>query len=376
MPINPNALSAPEPDEQPPSEAAAAAVSGQTNEHEDPAAEPPKRTRRKKSEMIADAVVPGMDDVVEIKDAGTGAKIERPWRVAVEMFRDGKATWLDKPQEYAFLKYEQQRASGAFGAHEDGGSVGDTVDDTPTERQPDSSAFSQDAAAAHSDTGEDPANPEPDPMPAPSVDNADEPQETHDASGQRKAPEGAELGDEVIIGASVYNVGHGHVLVQGVVAKDGEIILPKQRWQRELGPGPDGPWVATALAKASIDNPGASSNGKADGVKVETERLPREVEQVPGDGVLTWKIGNGILEKIGLPDYSSLQVGPITASRMVVDDGRRTTVSLGDNRVGQVPTAVIEAFEEVDNTVEYIAKRFRGQLQAFLEATGALKQPV
>lgn len=353
MPINPNALSAPEP-ERPEDLDDAPEVKEQIQ------AEVPKRTRRKKAEMIADAVVPGMDDVVEIKDAGTGAKIERPWRVAVEMFRDKKATWADKSQEYAFLKYEQERSS---------------------------SAFSADAAAAHSDTGEDPANPEPDPMPAPSVDNADEPQETHDASGQRKAPEGAELGDEVIIGASVYNVGHGHVLVQGVVAKNGEIIQPKQRWKRELG-NPSGPFIAEQIGSAKqlqeakeargLEQ-GASSNGKADGVKVEAERLPREQEEL-GDGMI--KVGTGIIEKIGLPQVeqyaagSSLQVGPITASRVVFDDGRRDVVQFSDGRAGEVITAVVETLDLLDNTVEFVAARFRGQLVAFLAATGALKQPV
>jgi hypothetical protein len=37
---------------------------------------------------------------------------------------------------------------------------------------------------------------------------------------------------------------------------------------------------------------------------------------------------------------------------------------------------VVESFEEMDNTLEFISARFRGQLQSFLEATGALNQPV
>lgn len=306
----------------------------------------PKRKRRTKAELIADAVVPGLDDDVEVKDKATGAKITRPWRVAVEMHRDGKIDLLESGSDlkYPFLKYEQQRAS---------------------------SAFQTGGTATGESGGEEAASPA-----------VDTPADTgNDSSGQRLAPEGAELGDEVVIGPDVYTVGHGatpdqHVLVQGPVSVDGHILLPTNRWQRELGGARDGEWQSTPVSKPSIDSP-ANGNGKAQEVKVETEKLGRTIEAADDDvGVLKWKIGNGILEKIGLPDYSSLQVGPISASRMVIDDGRRTVVELGDGRSGQVPTAVIEAFEEVDNTVEYIARRFRGQLQAFLEATGALKQPV
>jgi hypothetical protein len=36
----------------------------------------------------------------------------------------------------------------------------------------------------------------------------------------------------------------------------------------------------------------------------------------------------------------------------------------------------VEGYELLENTVEYVAKRFRGQLFSFLAATGAIKQPV
>src|ERR1044072_6503427 len=108
MPINPNALSSPEPDEQPPSEAAAASLAGVTNENEDPSAqvtdqashdvpgEPAKRTRRTKAEMIADAGVPAPDSPVEIKDSGTAARVTPPWAEAVELVKVDAAEFVDK----------------------------------------------------------------------------------------------------------------------------------------------------------------------------------------------------------------------------------------------------------------------------------------
>jgi hypothetical protein len=343
MPIKPNALPSPSPDEPDNSPDAVASVGTELGQSGTGAEEPAKRKRRTKDEMIADAVVPADDEPVEIKDALTGAKITRPWTDAVALVKAGTAQWVDKAMKYALLKAEQ--ASGG-----------------PASQEPMGAA----------DTGEPSAQ-----TPSPA---------THDASGQRLAPEGAALGDEVVIGPETYIVGHGGVLVQGVVAVDGEIVKPKLRWQRELGAGPEGPWESSQLSQAAdkihealqsqaADDERArvAQNGNGDIPVVQTERLPREAEQVND---YTWKVGNGILEKIGLPDYSSLQVGPITASRMVVDDGRRIEVELNDGRMAQVPAAVVEAFEEIDNTVEYIAKRFRGQLMSFLASTGALKQPV
>jgi hypothetical protein len=189
-------------------------------------------------------------------------------------------------------------------------------------------------------------------------------------------PPDAELGDEVRVGSETLRVGHGGVLTTSPVAVNGEVVRPRRRWQRELGAGPDGPWEAKLLHTDS-DEPSkavepVSQNGHGDGPVVQTERLPAEVERV---SELMWKVGTGILEKIGLPDYSSLQIGPISASRMVVDDGRRSEVTIGD-RKALVPTAVIEVFREAMDVTEYIARHQRGELVSFLESTGALRQPV
>src|SRR4051812_36327780 len=107
MPINPNALSSPESDENPPSEAAAASLAGATNEQEDASAQP-QRKRRTKAELIADAVVPTADAQIEVKDSGTGARIKRSWPEAVALVKSGQAEFVDKSLKYAVLKMEQQ----------------------------------------------------------------------------------------------------------------------------------------------------------------------------------------------------------------------------------------------------------------------------
>jgi hypothetical protein len=383
MPINPSALSSPEPDPAPslsPEQTRALsdherAVAAQfVAEHAAQDQEPPKRTRRSRAQMIADAVVPADAEMVEVKDVATGAKVLRAWREAVQLVKTGAVEFADRTMKYALQKEEQVAAQSAFGQSAQG-----------TDPQPVA-------------TG-----------------NVDQPilggDEVPAASSPQNVPPDAKLGDEVRVGAETYRVGHGGVLTTSPVADaEGNVIRPARRWQRELGAGPNGAWQQTPLTaigdprpifereevmdatpgkelpvnqQGSSDPPAllntaafseptpAPTNGN--GVTTKTERLPRETQDL-GDGSI--KIGTGILEKIGLPDYSSLQIGPITASRVVFDDGRRTTVTFDDGRAGEVITAAAEGFELLDNTVEYIAKRFRGQLVSFLESTGALKQPV
>jgi hypothetical protein len=353
MPINPNSLSSPEPDDHTPDEIA------DKVEHDDLAEESQvdpqtpgtseeiaqetqsKRTRRTKKQMTADAVVPADDEVVLIKDVGTGAKLERQWLVALELVRGGQATFADKAMNYAMAKYDEQKKNPEqLGAQE----------------------------PAETDVPSDPT-----PALEPTV-----------ASGMLAAPEGAALGDQVVIGAETYTVGHQNTLVKGqVTAGSGEIVVPKRIWQRELGAGPEGPWMSRVLS-SEPDEPTVpveqaeeklvveqASNGKAD-IDVVPERIPHTVDEIaPG----TFKVGTGMLEKIGLPNYSSLQIGPLTLSRTVQDDGRRTKTTV-NGREATVIAAVVESFEEMDNTLEFISARFRGQLQSFLEATGALNQPV
>lgn len=306
MPINPSAL-------------------GGTPEEQPPADEPKGRTRRTKAQMIADAVVPANDEQVDLKDSGTGAKIQRPWLVAVEMVREGKADWAEKSMKYALMKFDQEKVAGAFAE--------------PTVEQGEPVSLEEQVL-----------------------------------SHQAVVPPDAEVGDEVSVGSDTFRVGHGRVLIDGSrpISVDGKIVKAKRRWRRELGSGANGPWEAVPYPSPAVAPDKSESNGKGADVTVQTERQPMDVLQV---GELEWKVGSGILEKIGLPDYSSLQVGPISVSRFVMDDGRRSTVQIG-SREATIPTAVVEAFQEITDVVEYVARYQRGELISFLESTGALKQPV
>lgn len=359
MPIKPNALPSPEPDDRTPEE-----IAGKVD-HDDLAEspgiadgdqgapngplEPPKRKRRTKEEMIADAVVPADDTPVEIKDSITGAKIMRPWVEAVALVKAGTAQWADKAMKYAVIKAEQ-------------------ASEGPASQEPMGAA----------DTGEPSAQ-------TPS-------QATHDESGQPYAPDGAAVGDEVVVGSETYYVGHGHVLVQGLVAVDDEIVQPKLRWQRELGTGENGPWEthevvhpggftspASSKQSASAMNGGVvtpSQNGDGPMPVVWREFLPDTFEKVgPGE----WKVGTGVMDKIGLPsrggEWSSLTVGPCTASRTFPEDGEYTRVKIGD-REEIVPVAGLRYQRMCRALVEIDANSLRGELTTFLATQGVVLSPL
>jgi hypothetical protein len=108
MPIKPNALPSPSPDDRTPDPQTPG--TGEEIAQE----EQTKRKRRSKAEMIADAVVPADDESVEIKDALTGAKITRPWSEAVALVKAGTSEWADKAMKYAALKAEQQQTTSTF----------------------------------------------------------------------------------------------------------------------------------------------------------------------------------------------------------------------------------------------------------------------
>src|SRR3954464_3076907 len=114
MPINPSALSSPDPDDAAKERQDASDYVAETQQREEQ--EQPQRKRRTKAELIADAVVPVADAQIEVKDSGTGARIKRPWPEAVALVKGGQAEFVDKSLKYAVLKMEQQpiAASSAF----------------------------------------------------------------------------------------------------------------------------------------------------------------------------------------------------------------------------------------------------------------------
>jgi hypothetical protein len=306
MPINPNALGASEPETGP---GISAPTPQEAREDAAQAAEQGKRKRRTKAELIADAVVPGNQDQVDLKDGDSGAKIQRPWLVAVEMIRDGKAEFADKSMKYAMLKYDEQKAAAEREAKSP-----DATGDTDQGRS-ESPADEVTAGAAE-------------PVKSAHI------------------PDDAQPGDEVKVGEDTFRVGHGGVLTTSPV--------------QTFDTGDATP--------ATV--PVSNGNGGSE-ITVESKTQPVDVQKV---GQIEWKIGTGILRKIGLPDYSSLQVGPISASRLVLDDGRRSKVVI-NGREAIIPTAVIEGFREVSDTVEFVANYQQGELVSFLEATGVLTQP-
>jgi hypothetical protein len=356
MPIKPESLPSLEPDSAPPTQEELKDVSqyvAETQQRQEQ--EAPKRTRRTKKQMVADAVIPGDSEMVEVKDLNTGAKIQRNWRDAVSLVQSGAVEFTDKAMKYALEKEAQQSSEGSISP-------------------PGTPPAEQIAGTTSSFL---------DPQPV-ATENIEQPQPAPSAN----VPPDAQLGDEVRVGSETLRVGYDRALTNSPVADaNGEVIRPARRWQRELGAGLDGPWQQTPLTMIGeprpilekSDAPIEKDSQNGNGVTVQTERLPREMEEL-GDNLV--KIGTGILEKIGMPQVeqfasaSQFQVGPITASRTIFDDGRRTPITFDDGREGEVITAVVEGYELLENTVEYVAKRFRGQLFSFLAATGAIKQSV
>lgn len=310
MPINPDALGDDATDEKDASAATKPA--------------PKQRGRRRtKAELISDAVVPGDDDVVEIKMTQNGSKVERPWLVAVELVREGKAEWIDKGHKYSLLKMDQ--------AKDGGGAKGD---DDPGDQS--------DLATLR--VGE---------------------------SGNRLAPDEAALGDEIIVDGEKKYVGHGNALVNARPSKDDEPVPSESRWSCS-----DGEWVKADVKKeqarerAAEDDFHDPAGGKpepapdAKEIKSEKVELPGQAEQV---STLVWRVSGGFLEKIGLPDYSSLQIGPTSVQHHVVDDGRRVEVEMG-GRTLTLPAAVIEGLQQCFQISEYVMRAERQAAINFLEA--------
>jgi hypothetical protein len=384
MPIKRDILGTPDPDEPTPGQLSMDEPET-TQEPSTADSEPAKRKRRTKAEMIADAVVPETEDMIEVKDSSTGAKVQRLWHEAVELVKSEKAEFVNKELKYALAKFEQQQQAALALAQ---------PSDDPAERDVRyarngeallKTGEANDVVSYSDEQGSGT-------MTADEWNLLSMTPPPADATPSNVPPD-AKLGDEVVVGAETMRVGHGGVLTTSPVAVDGEVVKPKRRWQRELGSGSNGPWQSKivggnvpARVEAAASSEVPAQNGKGDDSQpdviaqavrsgepvVQAERQPVTYEQV---SPVEWKIGTGVLEKIGLPDYSSLQIGPITASRSVIDDGHRTTVTIG-NREAVIPTVAVEIGQVASDIVEYIARYQRGELVSFLESTGALKQPV
>jgi hypothetical protein len=324
--------------------------------------------------------VPAPDAQIEVKDAGTGAKVQRPWPEAVALVKAGQAEFVDKSLKYAVLKMEQQpvAASSAFAQpaqpSEDPAEreVRYTIDGQALLK----TALEQSDAPTTSSSGRPrTASREDGPTsgscsrclprrataaPAPPTSRPTPSWATRCASVRDPARRSRRRAHD------------------SPVAVDGEVVKPKRRWQRELGPAQRALGVDALAHRLPTNNDQgrrlasrrSAQNGHGDGPVVQTERLPAEVERVS--------------ERVEGRHRHPREDRParllLAADRPdlgLAHGRRRRPAQRGDDRGPQGARADgrVEAFEAMDVT-EYIARHQRGELVSFLESTGALKQPV
>jgi hypothetical protein len=385
MPIKHSAsLGVPEPKQSPPPASADDDGAAKTK---------PKPRRRGKAQMIADAVVPDAADVIKLKDRATGETIERPWSEAVAMFRDDKVDFVDppgspSPLKYAVMKMDQQVEAGA--KENDAESVEalqsrwervqEMLDETKASDTDKIGELEHEASFVREKIielgGTDPA----------SDDGYEERARRSDGvlagvegTQQNFDPDLAEVGDQVQIGTDQFYVGHGKVLTSSRPhypedhPRAGQAIDLEYVWQggSRVALTMEGkkPTSAVATTSASSSMKVIPTQTTASSVKVEREVVSEDFEQVSQK---TWKVTMGYLEKIGLPEYSALHIGPCTASRFVVDDGRRVEVPMptksDPDRVVKIPSSVVEGMQEAANVCEYVMRSERQAMISFLEA--------
>lgn len=370
--------------------------------------EAPKSKRRTKRELIDDAVVPASGDLVKLKDANTSAKYERPWSEAVTMVAEKKAEFIDRGLKYAVLKMEEQRAplpeaandtdseslaTSSISQDEADGlearwcALQEEVDETRASDTEKLASLAEESElvrvqlidAGYEDVQSDDAYNrrnllEGDDKKIPRVGNG-----KFVAAGDAVAqgahdgliPDGAQVGDEVRVGSDTLRIGHGMVLTTSPVADEqGNKIEPKRRWQRELGAGKNGPWEATTLHAEQADE---STSVPAAPLEIPQEKTISQIESVGADIQKIaggWRVSAGYLEKIGLPEFSSLQIGPVMVSRdvFVEDETHMISVTREDGTKISAPAEVIAAQRTCFHAAEISMRFERGAMLAFLEA--------
>lgn len=371
MPIKPSAVL--DGGEQEPKPPAGAPEAGEQAE-----APPAKRRRRSKAEILADTVVPGEDDLVQVKFISTGTKGERPWLVAVELYREDKIEFVPKELKYAVEKMDQQKGAAPAAKPDDGPGKADdpkeeiegltarwsglqTRIDALDPGSQDAAVLAEEAEIVRGQImelgGTDPAS------------DAGYEQRTRRGEVGKDVPPDAQVGDEVIIGLETYRVGHGNVLVQGQVGtSEGEIIHPQRRWKHVLGTGGK-EWESQALsARSEKPSPLAVTGGQEMTIEREVVERSAAPSGVTVDGLGVWKVTMGYKEKIGLPDYSNIEIGPASAQHQVVDDGRRVTMTREDGSTVELPAAAVEGMAKCAQVCEYVMRAERTAMINFLEA--------
>lgn len=333
---------------------------------------PKKRKRRTRAELIADARIPDDAELVEVVFEATGVTGERPWETAVKLAQQGKIEFVDKSMKYSLLKHLQMTGDGDPPVSSDDDDEGeklevlvvkwndlqkqlDDVSDDDLDEIRRLSAKAQDVRERIIAVGgEDPDGDEPS--------GASNSGKDVGKKSSVSVPPDAMVGDEVVRDDEVYYVGHGHMLIQHPPSKDGEFIDPAQRWSLV---GDE--WAAASIEKktAKTAKPAKKSDAKPEAIEATGPQLVEQSTQQVNIGL--WKVSMGYLEKIGLPEYSSLQIGPCSAQRHVLDDGRRTTVAMHGREV-EIPTSVVEAMQEAGQVCEYVMRAERQAMVNFLES--------
>lgn len=350
-----------------------------------PAEEPAKPKRRTKEQLIADAVIPGPTDIVKVEFTASSTKGDREWQKAVELFREGKVKFVDGSLRYAVLKLDQQAA-------EDGAGDSEVVEKIATatarwldlQQRIDAATEDEEVRTLSEESeqvrdeinqlgGQDPASEE-------AYANRDfTPGALVGKRGPEYVPENAMTGDEIITGSKAdkteetYYVGYGHVLMKDPPTHEDVPVMAGARWVREG----ENDWRSYELIDGdeSEDEPdvpatigeGIAKSGAGEPLKVDRETVAPVAEQVGGVQLGLWKVSMGYLEKIGLPDYSSLQIGPCSAQTHVLDDGRRTKAVMHGRDV-EVPTAVVEMLQQCGQVAELAMRAERQAMINFLEA--------
>jgi hypothetical protein len=296
-----------------------------------------KRGRRTKAQMLADAVIPGDDDQVKIKLVQTGERVERPWLVAVELVRDGRAEWVDYELKYSLQKMDQQRARSTL-----------TLSDA-------------EIAEGREDLSEED-------VPTP------EPERAIDAGRRDIVPPDADPGDTFEYQGKTYYVGHGGQMIStrpvaGPTAPDPDAPLEAKRHWIVAN---DGEWASYDL-EPDVEK---SIEDLKQEVVEKTEDFARAVSNVIGPVQVAaapaapdrWKISGGFLEKIGLPEYSSLQIGPVAHQREVALSGETVEVEgLGGRKIA-LDRAVVDGIQQVNDACEYHLLYLRGQAREFIQS--------
>jgi hypothetical protein len=375
---------------------------------EQTAAKPPSGGRRTKEQLIQDAVIPPDGTLLKMKTPDGFADV--PWPEAAQRFmeaggkRNGPVDFVDTSDRYKAWKWASQQGGAEQSQASEPSPQSPAADERAKARLTnDGAVWDYVREMQHEgvdlviftvrgdESGGEFSLPTASWDELPAYIDPNEAKVEHDG-GNPQLPSEAEPGDEVRIGSETFRVGHGGVLTSSPVADPdtGATLKPYRRWQRELGAGKDGKWEAVIVGPSYDDQVGAAVERAAE--KVASKPVEEAVQQglaaqateapviEPGQSqsftesvaqqtIDGWKVGAGFLEKIGLPEYSSIQIGPFTASRTVhVASGERYSLTRENGTVVTAPKEAIDAMIECCNACEIAARIVRSDFLSFIAA--------